>query len=175
MSSALTLPLAGEAVCANVAKRGFHGIRLHTTWQSILAGLLSAAVRSRTPTALSHAALPLGRTAVLPLLGGLIFFLARLAQTGAKVLEQGPLVYLGEISYSIYMICVPWKIVFVNLASRILQISDERLPLGLWLVFLVGVVPLAACSYHLIENPARARMKLWSDSWDARRRAAAPA
>ena len=112
---------------------------------------------------------------IVPLLGGLILFLARLAQTGAKVLEQGPLVYLGEISYSIYMICVPWKIVFVNLASRFLQISDERLPLGLWLVFLVSVVPLAACSYHLIENPARARMKLWSDSWDARRRSAVPA
>jgi peptidoglycan/LPS O-acetylase OafA/YrhL len=108
-------------------------------------------------------------------LGGLIFFLARLAQTGAEVLTQRPLVYLGEISYSVYMICVPWKIVFVNIATRALQLNDKHLPLWLWLVFLGSVIPLAAASYHLIEKPARDRMKLWADSWESRRPSAARA
>jgi len=36
------------------------------------------------------------------------------------------------------------------------------------LVLLVGVVPLAALSYHLIEKPARERMKLWSGLWKGR-------
>jgi peptidoglycan/LPS O-acetylase OafA/YrhL len=101
--------------------------------------------------------------------------LARMAQAGAEVLGQRPLVYLGEISYSVYMICVPWKIVFVNGASKVLQLNDEHLPLWLWLVFLGGVVPLAAASYHLIEKPARERMKLWADGWGARRPSAARA
>ena len=62
-----------------------------------------------------------------------------------------------------------------RMTDRYLLVRDERLPLGLWLVFLVGVVPLAAASYHLIEKPARTRMKLWADSWEARRPSAAGA
>ncbi|WP_336605210.1 hypothetical protein [Phenylobacterium aquaticum] len=108
-------------------------------------------------------------------LGGLIFFLARLAQTGSDLLSARPLVYLGEISYSVYMICIPWKIVFPNLVIRVLQLNNKELPLGLWLVFLISVVPLAAVSYHLIEKPARERMKLMADSLAARRPSAATA
>jgi len=102
-------------------------------------------------------------------LGALIFFLARSAQAGAEVFSQRPLVYLGEISYSVYMICIPWKIVFVNAATRVLQLNDEHLPIWLWLVFVAAVIPLAAASYHLIEKPARGAMKSWAEAWDARR------
>ena len=108
-------------------------------------------------------------------LGIVILALGRLAQTGSNLLGQAPFVYLGEISYSVYMVCVPWKIVFVNSAAKLFQLSDERLPLGLWLVFLIGVVPLAAASYHLIEKPARSRMKLMAEAWETRRPAAARA
>jgi peptidoglycan/LPS O-acetylase OafA/YrhL len=74
-------------------------------------------------------------------------------------------VYLGEISYSTYMICVPWKIIFVNAAARGLNLTDEKLPLWVWLIFITALVPLSAASYHLIEKPARERMKLMADSW----------
>jgi peptidoglycan/LPS O-acetylase OafA/YrhL len=84
-------------------------------------------------------------------------------------------VYLGEISYSTYMICAPWQIIFVNAAGKLLNLPDGKLPLGLWIVFLLGVVPLSAISYHLIEKPARTRMKLTADSWRARRTVAAGA
>jgi peptidoglycan/LPS O-acetylase OafA/YrhL len=97
---------------------------------------------------------------IVTALGFVILFLAGLAQTRSNLLGQAPLVYLGEISYSVYMVCVPWKIVFVNLTAKLLQIQDEKLPLNLWLVFLVGVIPLAAASYHFIEKPARDWMKL---------------
>jgi peptidoglycan/LPS O-acetylase OafA/YrhL len=73
------------------------------------------------------------------------------------------------------MICIPWKIVFPNLVIRVLQLNNKELPLGLWLVFLISVVPLAAVSYHLIEKPARERMKLMADSLAARRPSAATA
>lgn len=101
--------------------------------------------------------------------GGLIFFVARMAQTGSETFGNTPLVYLGEISYSVYMVCVPWKIVFVNAAAKLFELSDERLPLWLWLVFLGGVIPLAAARDHLIAKPCRTAMKGWADSQDGRR------
>jgi peptidoglycan/LPS O-acetylase OafA/YrhL len=112
---------------------------------------------------------------IVTTLGGVIFFLAQLSQTRSPILAQAPLVYLGEISYSVYMICVPWKIVFVNAAARIFQLNNDQLPLGLWLVFFASVVPLAALSYHLIEKPARNAMKLMAESRATRRPSAARA
>jgi peptidoglycan/LPS O-acetylase OafA/YrhL len=107
-------------------------------------------------------------TAIVLMLGGLIFFLAQAAQGGSKVMSHPALIYLGEISYSIYMVCVPWKIVFVNGASSLLKLEGDQLPWPLWLIFLAGVIPLAAASYHLIEKPARSRMKLWAGLWKRR-------
>ncbi|MES2035854.1 MAG: acyltransferase [Pseudomonadota bacterium] len=107
--------------------------------------------------------------------GLLILCLAGLAQHGSSFASQSGFVYLGEISYSTYMICVPWEIIFVNGAGKLLNLADDKLPLGLWIVLLVSVVPLSAASYHLIEKPARERMKLMADSWRARREAAAAA
>lgn len=80
--------------------------------------------------------------------------------------------YLGEISYSTYMICVPWKIILVNGAARVRNLADEKLPWPLWIVVIAALAPLSAASYHLIEKPARARMKLMADSWRSRRTSA---
>ena len=92
------------------------------------------------------------------LFGGLMVALAALTSTGSKV-GSGPVgVYLGEISYAMYMVCIPWKLLFVNAAAKLLGI-DEHLPLWLWLVFIASVVPLAALAHHLVERPARAALK----------------
>jgi peptidoglycan/LPS O-acetylase OafA/YrhL len=154
------------------------GCALHALWrarpaQNRAMALAGALVSGALAPIFSAMGAP--DAAIVLALGSLIFFLARTAQSGAQVLSSAPLVYLGEISYSVYMICVPWKIVFVNAASKILQLNDERLPLVVWIVFLIGVVPLAALSYHLIEKPARERMKLWADLWMVRRPSAARA
>jgi len=106
--------------------------------------------------------------------GGLILCLAGMAEHGSRFASGQTSVYLGEISYSVYMICVPWKLLFVNAATKLLNTADDRLPWYVWMLFIVSVVPLAAASYHLIEKPARARMKLLMDSW-AKRRSVAPA
>jgi peptidoglycan/LPS O-acetylase OafA/YrhL len=154
------------------------GCALHSLWrarpsQNRLAAFVGAAFSGAAVLVAAAGGAP--DSLIVIALGALIFFLARMAQAGSEILGARPLVYLGEISYSVYMICVPWKIVFVNAASKILQLNDEHLPLWLWLVFLTGVVPLAAASYHLIEKPARERMKLWADSWGSRRPSAARA
>lgn len=149
-----------------------YGCALHALWrarpsQNRGAALLAAAVSALAVIILAAFSAP--DAVIVTTLGALIFFLARMAQTGSETFGNTALVYLGEVSYSVYMVCVPWKIVFVNAASKVFELSDERLPLWLWLVFLGGVIPLAAASYHLIEKPARTRMKLWADSWEARR------
>ena len=154
------------------------GCALHSLWRAKPAQNQRAAVIASAASAaavLTMSAFGAPDALIVTGLGAVIFFMARTAQTGGEVLGQRPLVYLGEVSYSVYMVCVPWKIVFVNTAAKVLQINDERLPLWLWLVFLGSVVPLAAASYHLIEKPARARMKLMADSWESRRPSAAQA
>lgn len=107
--------------------------------------------------------------------GGLILCLAGMAEHGSRFASGPTFIYLGEISYSVYMVCVPWKLLFVNAAARLLNTPDESLPWYIWVVFVASVVPLAAVSYHLIERPARARMKLMHDSWAQRRSVAASA
>lgn len=147
------------------------GCALHSLWRGRAAGgrgqawlgaLISGAV------ALIAAGFGLSDTVIVLAAGGVIFYLARLAETGSQALSSPVLTYLGEISYSIYMICVPWKIVFVNGVISLLELEGEQLPIGLWLVLFVGVIPLAALSYHLIEKPARAQMKLWPSLWKGR-------
>ena len=97
--------------------------------------------------------------------GGLIISLAQVSRAGSRLGSSGLLVYLGEISYSIYMICIPWQVVFVNVAVKILHLQSKQLPLSIWLIYLAALVPLAAATHHLIERPGRERMKLW---WDSR-------
>ena len=155
-----------------------YGCALHALWRARPARSRRAALAGvALSTALACATVALGAPDALIVvgLGIVILFLGRLAQTGSNLFTAAPLVYLGEISYSVYMICVPWMIVSVNATAKLLQINDERLPLGLWLVVLLSVIPLSAASYHLIEKPARGRMKLLSEAWGARRPKAARA
>ncbi len=105
--------------------------------------------------------------------GGMILCLAGMAEHGSGFLSGKTFVYLGEISYSVYMVCVPWKLLFVNAASKLLGQGDDQLPLLIWLLFIGSVVPLAAMSYHLIERPARSWMKLMWENWGKRRSVAA--
>jgi peptidoglycan/LPS O-acetylase OafA/YrhL len=149
-----------------------YGCALHAFWRARPArnrtlAAVGAAISGALVMIFSAGGAP--DAVIVTALGGAIFFLARLAQTGSGILTQAPLVYLGEISYSVYMICIPWKIVFVNAASRVFQLTDNHLTLGLWLVFVAAVVPLAALSYHLVEKPARSGMKLMAEARATRR------
>ena len=154
------------------------GCALHAFWRARPAKnqlfAIAGALITGT-TALIFAAIGAPDALIVMTLGGLILFLARLAQSGSGVFGQAPLVYLGEISYSIYMICVPWKIVFVNAVTRIFEINTGHFPLFLWLVFLASVIPLAACSYQLIEKPARKGMKLIAEARSTQRSSIAAA
>ena len=154
------------------------GCAMHGLWRSgAVKSVRMAAIGAFITGAfiLAAAASALPDMLVVAGFGGLILSLAGLSRNGSTFGTQAVFVYLGEISYSTYMICVPWKIIFVNAAARVLNLADEKLPWPLWLVFIGALVPLSAASYHLIEKPARARMKLMADSWRSRRVAAAGA
>ena len=52
--------------------------------------------------------------------GGLIISLAQVSKAGGRRGSRTAfLVYLGEISYSVYMVCIPWEVLFVNVAAKI--------------------------------------------------------
>jgi peptidoglycan/LPS O-acetylase OafA/YrhL len=108
-------------------------------------------------------------------LGALIVMLAGLAAAGSRFATQAPLVYLGEISYSTYMICIPWKILAVNAMLKLLNIEGDQLPFYAWIAVVLALVPLSAASYHIVEKPARERMKAWAKGWRERRPATAGA
>ncbi len=94
-----------------------YGCALHALWRARPAQNLHRRRRRRRPFRRRGARSGGERcpdAAIVTGLGALIFFMARMAQAGSETFSNGALVYLGEISYSVYMVCVPWKIVFVN-------------------------------------------------------------
>ncbi|MFN7129225.1 MAG: acyltransferase family protein [Brevundimonas sp.] len=95
------------------------------------------------------------------LAGALILSLASLPNERAGWLASKPAVYLGEISYSVYMVCVPWKLLAVNLAAKATDAPDKQVHVFVWLAILALLPVVAALSYHLIEHPARKALRGW--------------
>ena len=91
--------------------------------------------------------------------GLLILALASIPHSRAGWLGSRPAVYLGEISYSVYMVCAPWQILAVNLAARATGAEDKRLHVLVWLGIILGLIVAAAATYHLIERPARKALR----------------
>lgn len=139
-----------------------YGCALFLLWRS---GAVESRAQAWTGVALSLAALGLTTAlrapdaATVTAAGALIFSLAGLWSHSPEGAFTGPLsrvgTYLGEISYSIYMIVIPWALVFVNGAAKVLDLPGETLPLPVWLLMTGALIPLAALSYHLVEKPAR--------------------
>ncbi len=154
-----------------------YGCALHALWRSDrfpsrLSGYGAALLGMATLAAVQFSA---PDPVIVMLLGGFIFMLATFAKTGFEFAGQSVFVYLGEISYSTYMICIPWKILAINASAKLLKIDGDKLPLLVWAVIVAALIPLSAISFHVIENPCRERMKTWAKSWKQRRLAMASA
>jgi peptidoglycan/LPS O-acetylase OafA/YrhL len=91
--------------------------------------------------------------------GGLIYALASLASHRSRLLASPGWVYLGEVSYSIYMVCIPWQLLFEIAARRLGNWRGGLLPYPLWIGLAVGVIPLAMIAHRLIERPARRALR----------------
>jgi peptidoglycan/LPS O-acetylase OafA/YrhL len=93
---------------------------------------------------------------LIVLAGAIIFLLGQMARSERPSLMRAkPFVYLGEISYSTYMIRLIAELVFVAFAAKLLGTAANALPLYA-LVALIGVILVGSMlSFHLIEVPAR--------------------
>ena len=87
--------------------------------------------------------------------GSLIAALACLSNKQAGPIASAPAVWLGEISYAIYMCCAPWLMVSTNLLARLTGNTDKKFNLLIWLIIIAGLIAFAAVAHHLIERPAR--------------------
>ncbi len=115
---------------------------------------------------LASAAVGLWDAITVLLAGGLILSLASLPNERAGWLASRPAVYLGEISYSVYMVCVPWKLLAVNLAAKVTDAPDKQLHVFVWLAIVALLPVVAAASYHLVEHPARRALRGWAERRD---------
>jgi peptidoglycan/LPS O-acetylase OafA/YrhL len=93
------------------------------------------------------------------LFGPLIFALGSMTTSGSKVWTSRPMVWLGEVSFAVYMVCIPWMLVVSKAAQKALHLSGETLPWPVWAAMFILVVPVAGLAHHLIERPARAAMR----------------
>ncbi len=97
----------------------------------------------------------------IALFGGLIFSLAALSRSGSRLMSSRLGVYLGEVSFAVYMVCIPWELAFTGLVQKMLHLANGPLPWPLWPVMLAGVVLVAMLAHHVVERPARAAMRAW--------------
>lgn len=109
------------------------------------------------------ASLQMADAVIVILAGALILGLASLDNARAGLLASAPAVYLGEISYSVYMVVVPWQLLSVNLAAKLTGAADDKLQLFVWLAIVAAVPVIAALSYYLVEHPARRALRRWAE------------
>lgn len=88
--------------------------------------------------------------------GGLILALAEMARHGSTVLASRPAVYLGEASFALYMVAIPWRAGLAGLASRITPVTEGTAwPLWLAAILVMGVLAAAIATHQFVERPAR--------------------
>ncbi len=72
-----------------------------------------------------------------------------------------PLVYLGEISYSTYMLHLILGKVYFNAIARLFGYDPHALPAYQCVLALVPILLASAVTYHCIEQPGRTLLKRW--------------
>jgi peptidoglycan/LPS O-acetylase OafA/YrhL len=117
---------------------------------------------------IAAASLRLWDPIVVLLAGGLILALGSVANERAGLLSSRAGVYLGEISYSVYMVCAPVLLLGVNVAARLTGADDKRLHVIVWLAVIAAIPVAAALTYHLVERPARKALRGFADRRAAR-------
>lgn len=119
--------------------------------------------RARWPIALTMAAFAIvagsvwigSDTLIVLSFGAAIVTLASLNTDQLSFFSIRSSVWLGEISYAIYMVCAPWLMVSTNLLGRLTNTPDKSFNILIWLGLLAGLVAIAALAHHLVERPMR--------------------
>ena len=164
------LPLTSATIAwgaLRIAPCFAYGCSIYLLWQAARPAGATFAV-ARTATLLAGVVLAVAEGApdvlTIALFGGLIFALGALPRSGSRLLSSKLEVYLGEVSFAVYMVCIPWQLVVAKLAQKALHLPDGPLPWPLWALMLAGVVPIAMLAHHLVERPARTAMRAFEAS-----------
>ena len=122
----------------------------HTRREAHLAALLFAT----TTIAAAGLGAPDGVTVAAA--GGLILALAEMARHGSPVLASRPAVYLGEASFALYMVAIPWRAGLAGVAGRFVPVTEGAAwPPFLAAVLVVGIMVAAVATHQFVERPAR--------------------
>jgi peptidoglycan/LPS O-acetylase OafA/YrhL len=103
---------------------------------------------------------------VLPLFACAIYLSCRSVGVASRILSSRPMVYLGTISYSLYL--VHWPLLTI---SRSVLPASTPLPLRLVITLAVAIL-CAAATYRFIEAPCRGFGKMWWGAVSSRQRPA---
>ncbi len=94
----------------------------------------------------------------------LVYDLAELSKiTPAKLWRFDPTIYLGRVSYSIYLLHVPFFMAVYNVMQDLLGWVDGPLSTPVMLAVLAVFLPVSMASYHLVETPARVHVRYWGE------------
>lgn len=136
----------------------FFGALLHSVHRS---GLFASQSVSRGLTAMALIVLFVGIAyqaadgVLVAVLGFVVLGLARFDQDGAApLLSAKPLVYLGEISFSAYMVYVPVQWLYLKGVAKVFGLTGA-LPFWVWILGLVAIWVAAAILHHGVEKPLR--------------------
>lgn len=90
----------------------------------------------------------------------LIFALAELSKTATgTVLGAAPLVYLGEVSYGVYMTHLPVDIAWFKAMERIVPEATGPLAWTIWFGAFAAILVASIAMYHAVERPCRGWMR----------------
>jgi peptidoglycan/LPS O-acetylase OafA/YrhL len=102
---------------------------------------------------------------VVALLGApLIFLLAELDRHAGET-RAGALTYLGDVSYSIYMLHVPFFMVAFNALQDVAGVIDQSMSTSLFAALLILLLAASAMTFEWIEKPARIYLRKLGDQW----------
>lgn len=113
--------------------------------------------------AIASASLGLWDPVTVLFAGAMILGLGSMSNNRAGVLGSKAGVYLGEISYSIYMVCAPALLVSTNVAARLTGSGDKQFHVIVWLAVIAAIPVAAMLTYHLVERPARKALRGWAE------------
>ena len=106
------------------------------------------------------ASLGFSDAAIWPAFGLLIFSLAEASKTSARgIMSAAWLVYLGEVSYSVYMTHLPVDIAYFRALDRLAPDISGAAAWVAWVGVFVATLLAAMATYHLVERPARNWMR----------------
>lgn len=100
---------------------------------------------------------------VVTLFAPLIYFLASAEKPGKSSRAGQVLVYLGEISYATYMICVPLNFILIDALAPRIGLDPLHVPLWYWLGLVAAPVLVSILVHEGFDKPVRAwvRARRW--------------